>query len=139
MTIVINIVSIGDDFVMGSIRQLPNGKWVWHGLGRRSSSQIATRDLAEKLARRAFGSVRFEEVGAPIADQFKTSRYGYYDDDLVFHETVFDEISYDHPYLSRMQWFGGDHDYLIARAVEKSVTDALTGDCDLSSKNLKEK
>lgn len=48
--------------MIGTVRQLPNEKWVWHGLGRSSKKQLPNEEAAQKAAKRAFGNVRFEEV-----------------------------------------------------------------------------
>ena len=48
--------------VIGTVRQLENGNWVWHGLGRTSRRQSPDTDAAQRAAKRAFGNVRFEEV-----------------------------------------------------------------------------
>lgn len=48
--------------IIGVVRQLPNGNWLWHGLGRVGKKQLPTADAAQNAAKRAFGNVRFEEV-----------------------------------------------------------------------------
>jgi hypothetical protein len=58
-----------------------------------------------------------------IADQFEKARFGYFDNDLVFHEVNLNEATIDHPFISRMRWVGGPHDHLLALAVEKAVLD----------------
>lgn len=50
------------NFVIGSVRELPSGLWVWHGLGRSSKKALQDEEAAQRAARRAFGNVRFEEV-----------------------------------------------------------------------------
>jgi hypothetical protein len=118
----IKIIGITDsgEFPIGSIRQLHDGKWTWHGLGRVCKKRHDSQADAESAARRAFGKVRFESTDS-VAEQFKVARYGYFDDGLVFHEVAFDDIKHYHPFLSRMRWIGGAADYLLAQAVEKLV------------------
>jgi hypothetical protein len=63
-------------------------------------------------------------MNTPISEQFKTSRYGYFDDDLIFHEVKMDDATLDHPFASRLRWVGGPNDYLLAQAVEKAAYEA---------------
>lgn len=48
--------------IIGTVRQLPSGKWRWHGLGRASRGDLPTMEAAQRAAKRSFGKVRFEAI-----------------------------------------------------------------------------
>ena len=56
------------NFKMGTVRQLPNGKWIWHGAAFGRSSHASGRkqfdfaEQAQRAAARTLGKVRFEEI-----------------------------------------------------------------------------